>query len=724
MPELEIITGAIAKIVYQNDSFVIARLKGGPSIKGMMFEPKLGIEYEFRGTTELHVRFGETFKFERYRALVPLSADALLAYLGTHASFVGPAIARRIIDEFGNTCLEVLKEHPERVAASIKGISITRANLISAELKDNAANEAVELDLRDSFKGVEISKAVFERIRKTYQSNAPAIVANDPYQLARDIDGVSFALADKIAAKHGIAKTHWKRIIAGVRHVLEEAAFSQGHIFLPKVEALGLARRLLDQPRVLIEETIVKSDTHCEFVLEGKEIGLRKLRDAEKTIAEKLIELLHAAPLIEAPEPNLDGLAEDQIEAVSLALKSNVFVLSGAAGSGKSTAIQHIIENFPASEVILCAPSGKAARRMQEVTGVPGWTIHALLGSHPVGNGFVFKNNKDNPLEQKVIVVDEVSLCDASLFASLLVATKLGTRLILIGDPYQLPSVGPGNVLGDLIASGVIPHVELKTIKRQDPGKIITNSIRVKDGIDIDTSNDTPEFEFVHAHSEDDVHEALLMAVERYSDKVSNPLLDLQVITALREKSEVSVRALNTILREHHHFFRGTGSVDSDFRRPFMIGDKVIQRKNDYQLEVMNGDVGIVRFVDMKQETITVEFKDPARAVVFKANNNALELGFCNTTHSMQGSAAQVVIIVCHPALGQLIPTRPWLYTSITRAIDHCVIIGHKEEISKIIRRNQSSNRWTNLKQLLKDKLERTVNHYTYANPNEVCADV
>lgn len=696
------IIGAISKITYERDGFVIAHLANGPAIKGNMLKPLIGAEYRFFGTHELHARFGDTFKFTKYESLAPTSPKALLAYLGETASWIGPAIAKRIVDQFGADSITVLKDMPETVAQLIKGITLDRAHEISADLKANAANEANDLSLRDALEGIEIGKSVFQRIAKAYGSDAAAVVKSDPYRLAHDIDGISFIMADKIAKRNGVRETDPKRLVAGLRHVLSEASFSQGHVFLPKVEALGEARRVLGQPRNLIEAAIHEvnpDDVLYDSV--GNTLSLRSLSEAERYVAEALVKLANTrCDTTEFVSTN--GLVEDQITAVTEALRSSVTIISGSAGTGKSTCVERLAAGLGDS-VALCGPTGKSARRLSELCLRPAATIHALLGARPNGNGFSYMFNETCRLPHRMIVVDELSMVSVDIMAALLRAINPGTRLVLLGDPYQLPSVGPGSILKDLIASGVIAHVELKTIKRQNPGMIISNAARIRDGRDIDTSNQGPEFEFIHAHTEDDVHEALLMTMGKYSTMVSDPLLDIQVITALREKTNLSVRALNQLLREHHHFLAGNGIIDTNWKRPFVVGDKVIYRKNDYQLGVMNGDIGVVADV-ARDGQVTVEFRDPARKVIFPYENR-LELAFCNTVHASQGSGWPIVVVICHPVLGQIVPTRPWIYTAVTRAIKHCIVIGQREEISKVIRRNQSSNRWTNLKALLQNEV-------------------
>lgn len=705
----ETITGTLDKIHFHQDGFLIGRLRGGPSIKGSMLAPRVGIEYAFKGKTEKHPKYGDQFTFKAYEVLLPRSAEALTAYLDANAMWVGPAIAKKIFDTYGTRALEVLKHEPDDVAARIPGLTRERAAKIAHDLIANEASEQLELSLREALKGIEISRAVFQRIVKEYGSDAAAVVTSEPYRMAAEIDGVSFVLADKIACKNGIKEDDPGRLIAGVLHILRDAAFSSGHVYLPRTEAIGEAKRVLRQPRGVIEKAIrsyVDQDHGSGlFDFTEREIGLSALRLAEKRIANKIISLLRSDLEDVAVSPNLEGLAEDQIEAVEIALNSGVFVLSGAAGTGKTTAIKKIIEGFLSSDVALCAPTGKAARRIEELCGHRASTIHVLLGAKPYGRGFAFEKNSQNRLPYRLIVCDEASMISVELMAALLDAVAEGTRVILIGDPYQLPSVGPGSVLSDMIESGVVPAIELKTIKRQNPGMIVQNCQKIRDGFDIDVEAEDvlPEqrdFTFIHAHSVEDVQSEILMMLAAYSKTVEDPISGIQVITSLREKSDLSVKGLNEVIRQYHHLTRQSGYTGNDFNRPFLKGDKVIQRKNDYKLGVMNGDIGVVKEANLKEGEITVEFKDPSRVVVFPLDNK-LELAYAITTHSAQGSEWPVVIVVCHSILGQMIPTRPWIYTSLTRAKKMCILIGQREEVTRVIRRNQSTNRWTKLKSYL-----------------------
>lgn len=707
----ETLTGILDKIHYHQDGFLIGRLRGGPSIKGSMLAPRIGIEYAFAGKTERHPKFGDQFNFKSYTVLVPRSAEALMAYLDANAMWVGPAIAKKIFDAYGMQSIDTLKYDPEGVAQRIPGLTLERAQKISVDLIENESTEQLELSLRDSLSGVDISRTVFQRIVKEYGSDAATVVATEPYRLASEIDGVSFVIADKIARKHGIEDDAPQRLVAGVVHVLKEAAFSGGHVYLPRTEAIGEAKKLLRQPRGAIEQALHEyvGPSHGNGYIEfnDKEVGLYALRYAEKRIASKIIALLRASLEETAITPDLSGLAQDQIEAVQTALNSGVFVLSGAAGTGKTTAIKKIIEGFMSTDVALCAPTGKAARRIEELCGHRASTIHVLLGAKPYGKGFAFDKNSSSQLPYRLIVCDEASMISVELMAALLEAVAEGTRLILIGDPYQLPSVGPGSVLGDLIESGIVPALELKTIKRQNPGMIVENCRKIRDGFDIEIEpeNVLPEqrdFTFIHAHSVSDVQSEILMMLAAYSKTVQDPLTDIQVITALREKSDLSVKGLNDVIRSYHHLTRQSGYRGNDFNRPFLKGDKVIQRKNDYKLGVMNGDIGVITEANPKDGEIIVEFKDPRRTVVFPLDNK-LELAYAITTHSAQGSEWPVVIVVCHSVLGQMIPTRPWIYTSLTRAKKMCILVGQRDEITKVIRRNQSTNRWTKLKTYLKE---------------------
>lgn len=706
--------GRLETILFHRDGFLIGRLNCGDQvtvIKGPMLSPQAGFQYEVFGKFNKHPKFGMQFAFETYSSKLPTSAEAIRIYIDKHAKWVGPAVSRAIVTRYGDDTLAALKDKPEDVAEHIVGITLERALKISQDLKANAASEKSELDIREALLGISINQRTLSALIKRYGSDAPTVIVSTPYRLAKEIDGISFPIADRIALKHGIKEDSPERIVAGIRHVLEEASFSEGHTYLPRLELTSTARELLDVNRKTIE-AVLQAATMADGRLDldpgivaiqeerTNDVALADLYEDERLIADRLLALNAAASPVEAGD--LTSLAEDQIDAIEIALKTGVFVLYGVPGTGKTSTIARLIQTFPSADVALCAPSGKAARRISELTGHPATTIHSLLEAKPLGDGgFIFDRNEEMPLPQTLIVVDEVSMVSVDVMAALLRAVQDGTHLVLIGDSYQLPSVGAGNVLKDLLASELIAAKELTTIKRQRPGLIIRSCAAIKNGEEPTfkpKEQERKDLVFVNVEGQLACQERIVELASDYAVAVKDPLRDVQVLTALREKTELSVKSLNFALRlKLNAANRPFGKAEE----PYWIGDKVIQRRNDYNLDIMNGDIGFVEAVNKKEGNLAVRFDDPPRHVTISIEGNKLELAYAITVHSFQGSQAPIVILAVHSCLGQMVPTRPWLYTGISRAQKLAVLVGERDVLFKVICRNRSAARWTKLRKFL-----------------------
>ena len=443
-------------------------------------------------------------------------------------------------------------------------------------------------------------------------------------------------------------------------------------------------------------------------------------------IADKVKILLTALPDVHADLTiKGEGLFDDQKDALAKIKNSNVFICTGAPGVGKSHMIRQVISLFPMGHrVALCAPTGKAAKRMHELSGKEARTVHSLLQPLPIKGGMEFTRNERNPLDAQVVICDEVSMMDNWLMASLLKAIRPGSRLILVGDTNQLPAVGAGNVLKELIDSEIVPFTELTEIKRQDPGLIVENCHAIKNGIrDIESGREgVLDFCFLDMDSPEAIQDTIkdiLKGVKNDEnlglfgglvEKCLAPLgkldvlRDVQVITPLREKTDLSVKALNfslqKLLNRNARFTKPGG------RYSYFTGDKVIQKKNEYDIGIINGDMGIVKGIDMKYKEIEVTFENPKREVSLPMKDNHLELAYAITCHSFQGSEAPVIIIPIHSSFGSLIMQRNWLYTAISRAQKLCILIGQREEIPKIIGRNKQQFRYTQLASKINPEIE------------------
>jgi exodeoxyribonuclease V alpha subunit len=693
----EQLQGVLSTIKFHQGNFLIGVLDDGTTVKGSMLSPQVGLEYTFRGRRERHPRWGEQFAFTDYRTSYPTDLAAIQCYLVDNCKWIGPEIGKRLVGTYGKETLSVCKADPDRVAAEISGITPRRAKEIAAMLRNNEANENLQLALKDLLGGTKVNRRAANQIIEKWGPDAPARIRENPYALIEAIDGIGFLTADEVARKIGYDFSGAPRIRAGVIHTLKEQAFGQGHTCLPKSKLLHEAEKILAVPPERIGSELGPLEKDGLVVSADGFVYLKGYHDDEKLIADKLKIL--ARRTLPPGQPDFEGLADDQKEALSKAVTSGVFILTGAPGTGKTYTIKRIISSFPEARVALAAPTGKAAKRVYEQSGRLALTIHKLLEPQKEGDRFVFTRDAENPVEADLIVLDEVSMVDTPLFARFLEAVAPGTRLVLVGDTYQLPSVGPGNILKDLIASGAIPSTELTIIKRQDEGLIIRNCHRIKNGEDIELGNSTArDFFFLRRDDPEEIRETILELVSRRFPESyrADPLREVQVITPLREKTALSCKALNEVFQR-----RLNPKPKLDGVR-FKVGDKVIQTKNQYDLDIINGDIGYVRDIDVQGRTITVAFENPERVVQVPLHQNDLDLAYAVTVHKFQGSEARIVVVPIHRCLGPLIMQRNLLYTAVSRAREVCVLVGQREEIHKIIQRNAPQRRHTRLQELLR----------------------
>lgn len=553
--------------------------------------------------------------------------------------------------------------------------------------------------------GVRISQRAQRLIVQKWGDEAAHIIRQNPYQLAEAFEGVGFQSADTIARRLGFPLDHKLRIRHGIIHTLKEVTFSRGHLCLPRNQLVSESGRMLGlYDKEFAVDGEIQYMHQDDVIAFGDEfVYLKHLFRDEIFIAEKLLALLNTSPRI-AIEPNTADLMADQISAINKICHHPVFILTGAPGTGKTFTIKRIIESFRGARIAMAAPTGKAAKRMIEQTGCPAQTIHKLLEAYldEEQGRFTFARDADNPIEADVIILDEVSMLDNALMADFLLAVEDGTRLIFVGDTYQLPSVGPGNILKDMIGSGAIPCEELTIIKRQDPGLIITNCHKIKSGENIMLNPKDPNGDFFFIRKEEE-SEILAEVVNLVKNRLPayykvDPMADIQVLSPFREKTGLSCEAINDALQRE---LNPRGPVDGV--RKFKVGDKVIQTKNDYQLEIINGDMGYI--LDICKDTlgdrvVQVRFENPERIVEIPYKDHRLQLAYGITCHRFQGSEQKIVVIPIHSNMGSFVQ-RNWLYTAISRASKVCVLVGHLQEIPQIIKRNHQMKRYTRLASLL-----------------------
>jgi exodeoxyribonuclease V alpha subunit len=657
------------------------------TVAGSMKGARLFQRYTFTGRWTTHPRFGRQFKFDEYSTELPVSLDAIKWYLVEHCRGIGPVTASAIVEAFGLDSLKVLKEEPLTVVDVVERLSIDVAGAATEALLKIEAQEAGALALRDLFEGTRVSKRVIVQVHADYGQNAAGAVQENPFLLLK-YWGVGFPTADFVRAKVNYPADGPRRVQAGLVYVLEQAA-SDGHTCQTALEFTEATMKLLEvQEQVILREraeleeggVIVEDEASCWY--------LRGLYEAETNAAKKLRELAEGSPA--GINVSLEGLEEDQQEAALEATRSPVFLLTGGPGTGKTFCLRRLIDaaEQAGGGVAVAAPTGKAARRISELTGHYASTIHRLLDPRFEGGKFTFGRTAESPLAERTIVLDEVSMLDVRLLWSLLQAVQPDSRLIFVGDTDQLPSVGPGSVLRDIIASGRFGCHELTQIKRQRADSLIVrNCHRIKTGQSPQVDNESTDFFFLQESNEERLAE---LVVDLYCNRLParygvEPLSEIQVITAHRERTQLSAKKLNERIRDQTN-------PSKDARR-FRPGDKVIQLKN-VQADtvgggsafVANGDMGVV--VE-NSPRVRVRFGNPERIVEWAPSDTEMDLAYAITCHKGQGDEWPYVIVPIHHSSSKMLLQRNWLYTAISRARDVCVLCGDKRLLAGIVARNK-----------------------------------
>ncbi|WP_041714799.1 ATP-dependent RecD-like DNA helicase [Acetivibrio clariflavus] len=726
--------GIIEEIIFSNEinGYTVCELRGEKeTITAVGFMPfiNVGEMIKVSGNWITHPDYGEQLKVELYEKILPKTVEAIETYLASGLiKGVGPASAKKIVKRFGEDTINIIEFHPERLS-EIKGISHEKALRIG-----HAYHEQKELrNVVMFFQEYGISPTYCAKIYQIYGKDTIEVIRNNPYKLSDEAIGINFKTADRIAKSIGIDPKSKFRICSGIKYVLSHIAMD-GHTFAEEDKLKDYTSKLLDVDLDNINDALISLLLDKSIYIERNEtssrVYLSAFYNAEAGVARKLAQL--SSVRFEGDLSDFDEkisevqkkegiiLTQNQKDAIREALINGVLIITGGPGTGKTTIIKSII-NFLINEgyeVLLAAPTGRAAKRMTEATGFEAKTIHRLLemGYASKDDELVFARNEDNPIDADVVIIDEMSMVDILLMNHLLKAIEIGTRLILVGDVDQLPSVGPGKVLQDLINSDVIKTVRLKEIFRQaEESYIIVNAHRINNGEKPLLNNKEKDFFFVTRNSPEDIVKTIVdLCVRRIPCAYGfEPMKEIQVLTPVR-KGLVGVGNLNTELQAllNPKDKSKKEKVFRDFL--FREGDRVMQIKNNYNLRwwkddgkgsegagVFNGDTGIIREIDDEEQKIVVFFDDDKVVEYDFSILDELEPAFAMTIHKSQGSEFPVVIIPIFPG-PQVLMTRNLLYTAVTRAKNLVVLVGNKDYLDVMINNERETNRNSGLAEKLR----------------------
>ena len=730
---MDTIRGYIENFIHQNpvngyNIFVLVDKGRETTCIGNSKDLQIGETVELTGEFFEDPVYGKEFRIKSYKVVPPADNESIERYLGSGAiKGIGQALAARIVSMFGKDTLRIIEEEPERLA-EVKGISVRRAMEIAVQVEEKR-------DLRDAmmFLGqYDISQALSVKIFDTYGQGLYTVMKENPYKLAEDISGVGFITADTIARRVGIPENSPMRLRCALLYIMQQSA-GEGHCYLPipvlffeakkmlgmddetiknELQNLALDRKLIIREENVYLSAFFYAEQNCARLLDDLSMPLERLTTEEEEILQGRLKTIADAQNME-----VDPV---QLEAVKECVKNSIFILSGGPGTGKTTTINLIIKYFLSKgmSLLLAAPTGRAAKRMTEATGYEAMTIHRLL---EVGGGIegdshtYFNKNEDDPLETDVIIVDEASMVDILLFQGLLKAIIPGTRLILVGDAAQLPSVGPGRVLRDIIDSGRFSCISLKRIFRQAEGSdIVVNAHKINAGEQIKLGTDSKDFLFLERNSSKMIIEHMIwMMRDKLPKYCDADMFDITVLTPMR-KGALGCIELNKFLQESLNppSPAKREHISGDFI--YREGDKVMQIKNNYKLEwniygrfgieiasglgVFNGDTGRILEINDSAQTVKVEFDDK-RIVEYPFNLlDELEMAYAITIHKSQGSEYPAVII---PLLDvpEIMRYRNLLYTGITRGKKCVVLMGSSEIVREMIDNSSGRSRYTSLKE-------------------------
>ena len=726
---MEKISGTVENVVYKNDNndytvFEVIdsqnRLVTAVGVIPMVNE---GESVVLEGQWTYHKEFGKQFSFVSYEKSLPKEIDGIIQYLsGKNIKGVGPITAVKIVNRFGMDTFDVIENHPEWLT-DISGITRKKAAAISESFREQAELRGVMMFLKDYVGTGEVTK-----VYKKLGSSAVGVVKNNPYVLCNGEYGISFEKADAIAASLGFPQNSDARVLSGINYVLKFNASANGHTCLPKEKLIGLTVSLLNVTESEVSSKIdkfIKNGDIFEYKdNDDRMIMTPEVNYSEEYISKKLASLtrdviqissVDISSLIQKVETRVGvRYAEKQREAIFRCMNGGVTIITGGPGTGKTTIVRGILSIFRDLDIktALAAPTGRAAKRMSEATGEEAKTIHRLLEmERDSTDELKFNRNAMNPIDEKVVIVDEASMIDLFLMGALVKALKRGSRLILIGDSDQLPSVGAGNVLDDLISSGTVDTVRLTEIFRQSKESlIITNAHRINNG-DMPLLNVTDnDFFFVRRENEREISDTVADLITNRLPRTYGSSIKEQIqVISPSKKGSGGIELLNSTLQ-------AKANPKAEFKKEkashgviFREGDRVMQTVNNYDIEwekngiegygIFNGDIGVIESIDFRSEKINIWFDDKFVRYDFE-NLDELELSYAITVHKSQGSEYPVVIIPMYSCAPMLM-TRNLLYTAVTRARKMVILVGRSDIPERMVRNNKEVLRYTTLRSRL-----------------------
>lgn len=724
---METIRVYIERVVYQDDSNGFQILLGTSddeekTLLGKFMGQMQGLTIEATGTEEYNPARGPQFRVSSYEVIEPEDEEGIRRYLASGAiKGVGDSIAARIVEKFGADAMRIIEEEPERLA-QIKGISMRKAQEIAVQVEQQKDLQSAMIFLQKY--GITFHQAV--KIYDRYGNRIYSILKENPYLLAREVDGIGFQTADSIANKIGIKVDSEYRIHCGILYELSKA-MGEGHTYVPMEVLIGRSSYLLGIDKDEVEPHLNNLLVEKDIVIKSGQVYTAAAYRAESEVAFLLRQLRendfsNEDPSREKKIAELEaesGIVLDprQKKAVLDCAVSGIFLLTGGPGTGKTTTINTIIRYFlgQGKNIALAAPTGRAAKRMTEATGYEAKTIHRLLevGAAVDNEMAIFGRDEENPLEEDVVIIDEMSMVDIFLFRALLRAVDIGKRLILVGDMNQLPSVGPGQVLRDMVLSDTFKTVELETIFRQEDGSdIVSNAHTIKEGGMVKLDNNSKDFYFLSRTDTNVIYNNVIQLVtDKLPRYVKKQPYEIQVMTPMR-KGPLGVEQLNQILQKYLNPPKDDLPEHTFGEKRLRVGDKVMQMKNNYKLEwrvlgyskieiaegtgVFNGDVGIIRQIREYDKVVQVEFDDGKIVDYPFGSVDELELAYAITVHKSQGSEYEAVVLVLH-TVPKLLTYRNLLYTAVTRAKRCVTLIGTQETIADMIANEKGQERFTGL---------------------------